>query len=288
MAKLTKPQANNHAQACKLLEKEKLSLEEKNFVLEHWREDATHINSVSGAFFTPPALARDFSIEVTGPCVIDLCAGIGSLAFAAWHHHTFDRRSLNRITCVEINPDYIAVGKKLLPEADWIQADVFHLPKDLARFDCVIANPPFGATKKSGKAPRFTGNIFEYRVIDIASDIGDYGVFIIPQSSAPFELSGKQCYRRSEHEKYRYFHAQTAITLGANCGFDTSVHRNDWTVVPPAVEIVTSDLREAREARASATESSQRDSDSACTAQCENSRNAGDTEKHFMFQPELF
>jgi predicted RNA methylase len=189
---------------------------------------------------------------------------------------------------VEINPDYIAVGKKLLPEANWIQADVFHLPKHIGHFDCAIANPPFGATKSSGRAPRFTGSIFEYRVIDIASDIADYGVFILPQSSAPFELSGKQCYRSNEHEKYRNFHAQTAVTLGANCGLDTSVHRNDWIAVPPVVEIVTSNLREARDTRASATECSRRDPDVACTAQCENSGDAGDTKKHSMFQAELF
>lgn len=285
MAKLSKTQARYHAHACELLAKEKLSLEEKYFVLQHWREDATHINSVSGAFFTPPALARDLSIEVAGPCVIDLCAGIGSLAFAAWHRHDFERASLNHVTCVEINPDYIAVGKKLLPEADWIQADVFHLPENLGRFDCVIANPPFGAIKSSGKAPRFTGNIFEYRVIDIASDIADYGVFIIPQSSAPFEFSGKACYQSSEHERYRNFHAQTAITLEPNCGLDTSVHRNDWTVVPPPVEIVTSDLREARKARASTAISSRRVSDFACT---DNSADAGSAETRFVFQPELF
>src|SRR5207249_941216 len=148
---------------------------------------ASHINSVSGAFFTPPALARDLSIEVHGRRVIDLCAGIGNLAFAVWHRHDCDRGSLTHLTCVEINPDYVAVGKKIIPEATWIQANVFELPKDMGHFDCAISNPPFGATKASGKSPRFTGNIFEYRVIDIASDIADYGVFIIPQVSAPFE-----------------------------------------------------------------------------------------------------
>jgi predicted RNA methylase len=256
MAKLTKEQARHHAEACKLLAKEKLSLDEKYFVLENWREDAQHINSVNGAFFTPPALARDLSIEVNGPRVVDLCAGIGSLAFAVWQKHALDRASLNQVTCVEINPDYVAVGKKILPEARWVQADVFDLPSDIGHFDCVIANPPFGATRASGEAPRFTPQIFEYRVIDIASDLADYGVFIIPQTSAPFEYSGKQAYRWNEHDKYRNFHKQTSIVLGPNCGLDTSVHRADWTAVPPAIEIVTANLLEARNARLSAVESS--------------------------------
>ncbi len=244
MAKLTKADAKKHAEACQLLAKEKLSLVEKEFVLENWREDANHINSAGGAFFTPPALARDFSVEATGPRVIDLCAGIGNLAFAVWH-----RYDLTHITCVEINPDYIAVGKKILPEATWIQADIFALPQDIGHFDCAIANPPFGATKASGKAPRFSGRLFEYRVIDIAGDLADYGVFIIPQTSAPFEYSGKPCYRSTVQDRYTNFVQQTAITLGANCGIDTSVHRNDWTIIPPPVEIVTADFLEARAAR---------------------------------------
>ncbi len=249
MAKLSKEQARNHDAACTLLEKEKLTLDEKYFVLDNWREDAHHINSVAGSFFTPQALARDLSIEVTGQRVIDLCAGIGSLSFAVWHHYDCDRARLQHITCLEINPDYVAAGRKILPEAVWIQADVFDLPRDIGRFDCAIANPPFGSTKPSGRAPRFTGNVFEYRIIDIASDIADYGVFIIPQMSAPFEYSGKQCYRSNEHDKYKCFSKQTSISLAANCGLDTSVHCKDWTIAPPPIEIVTADLRKAREAR---------------------------------------
>jgi predicted RNA methylase len=249
MAKLTKEQAKHYQDACRLLEKETLSLDEKYFVLEHWREDAHHINSVAGAFFTPPALAREFAIEVCGPHVIDLCAGIGALAFEVWQRHRYECGSLMDMTCVEINPDYVAVGKKILPEATWIQADVFELPKSIGHFDCAISNPPFGAAKTSGKAPRFTENVFEYRVIDVASDLADHGVFIIPQVSAPFEYSGQQCFRANEHARYESFRSQTSIALGANCGLDTSVHKNAWTIKPPAIEIVTADFRQARELR---------------------------------------
>ncbi len=226
MAKLTKEQAKKHAAACELLKKDRLTLEDKYFVLDHWREDAHHINSVNGAFFTPTGLARDLAIEIVGPRVIDLCAGIGSLAFAVWSRFDCDRSSLQNITCVELNPDYVAVGRKILPEAVWIQADVFALPGTIGHFDCAISNPPFGPAKASGKAPRFTGNVFEYRVIDIASDIADYGVFLVPQASAPFEYSG------------------------------TSVHRSDWSSAPPAIEIVTADFQRARQARSAATNGS--------------------------------
>ena len=36
-----------------------------------------------------------------------------------------NRKKRPHFPCVEINPDYISVGKNILPEATWIQADVF-------------------------------------------------------------------------------------------------------------------------------------------------------------------
>jgi hypothetical protein len=54
------------------------------------------------------------------------------------------------LTCVEINPRYFEVGRKLLPEARWINADVFDWRTlDLGRYDVAIANPPFGRVKPS-------------------------------------------------------------------------------------------------------------------------------------------
>lgn len=88
-----------------------LTEDEKWFVLENFHEGAMHINSKAGAFFTPSGLARDFSLHVTGPRIIDLCAGIGSLAFAC-------RDRASELVCVEINPDYARIGKKVVPEAN--------------------------------------------------------------------------------------------------------------------------------------------------------------------------
>ena len=245
MAKLTKKQAKLHAEACKLLEKQSLTFDEKWFVLENWQEGANHLNSVAGAFFTPALLARDLAMEVCGPRLIDLCAGIGALAFAAMHGF-YHPQGLPRITCLEINPDYIEVGKKILPEAHWVRADVFRLPPDLGKYDCAIANPPFGTTPTQGASPRYAGPAFEYKVIDIASDRADYGVFLIPQTSAPFEYSGKQCYSARPNAKYDRFREQTDVELGPSCGIDTSIYQHAWNGVMPIVEIVTADFREAR------------------------------------------
>lgn len=88
MSKLTKREIQLHDQAVCLLQKEHLSHEDKLFIFENFREDAEHINSKSGAFFTPFGLANDFTLQI--PClygktirIIDLCAGIGVLSYAA-------------------------------------------------------------------------------------------------------------------------------------------------------------------------------------------------------------
>jgi predicted RNA methylase len=249
MSKLTKPQIKAHKAACDLLTKDHLTYDDKWQVLEDWQESATHINSAAGAFFTPNGLAQDFAIEVAGRRILDLCAGIGKLAFMV--QNRFLWASLDEqpeITCVEINPDYIAVGKKVLPEARWIEADVFGLPA-LGRFDCVISNPPFGATRRSGRGPRFTGKEFEYHVIDIASDLADYGVFIVSQGIAPFRYSGQNAYSEAESESYKAFRDATKIELTAGCGIDTDYYRSEWRGVAPATEIVCADFTEARAAR---------------------------------------
>lgn len=252
MSKLTKQQAKSHAHACDLLSKEVLTLKERLFVLENWHEGARHINSAAGAFFTPSGLARDLSLEVAGHRIIDLCAGIGALAFAAHQRSAVFRSETVEITCVEINPDYLEVGRKVLPEANWILADVLDLPASIGRFDCVIANPPFGRIRSQDRSPHYLGAEFEYKAIDVASDLADYGVFLIPQSSAPFRLSGTMCFEERAEEKYLRFKEQTRIDLEPNCGIDTSLYRDKWHGVSVTTEIVLADFTEARSRRLAA------------------------------------
>lgn len=246
MSKLTKVQAKSHAAACELLRKDVLSIDDRFDVIENYQESATNINSIAGAFFTPPGLARDFSIEIPdGATIVDLCAGIGALSFAA-SIGVFER--VSRIVCIELNPEYAAVGRKIVPHAEWIVADIFDLP-DIGHFDCAIGNPPFGATKRTGNSSRYTGSEFEYHLIDVASEIADYGIFIIPQESAPFRYSGQETLTENRSARYRKFATNTAIELRPNCGIDTSIYSHDWHGVSPKVEIVTADFIEARHRR---------------------------------------
>ena len=110
---------------------------------------------------------------------------------------------------------------------------------------------PYHRKKCVQNAPRYSGADFAYHVIDIASDLADYGTFILPQSTSPFRYSGVPFYQRSESRSYTTFCDQTGIFLDAGCGIDTSQFRDQWKGASPVVEIVCADFTEARETRQS-------------------------------------
>lgn len=245
MSRLSKQQIARHEEACALLEKPELSLDEREFIINHWQESANHVNSAAGAFFTPLELAFQLALETKGcRTFIDLCAGIGALSYATWQYNI--REGVDRIVCVEINPDYVAVGRKVLPEAEWICASVVRIPAS-GRFDMAIGNPPFGKAAKI-TSPRYSGED-DLAVIDMASDIADFGTFIIPQMSAPFVFSGSECYQQRTSAKYDRFHEATGIELHAGCGVDCDYFRDQWRGVAPRVEIVTADFTELHRRR---------------------------------------
>ncbi len=253
MAKLTKQQVKDHETACGLLTKDTLTLEDKDFIFTHWHEGATNMNGKAGAFFTPLAMAFDMAFDISGKRVIDLCAGIGVLSYAVQIRavHGYADGKAPEIVCVEKNPEYVEVGKKLVPEAIWICGDVTDpvLMASLGHFDCAYGNPPFGTIKGSTKAPRSSSADFEYKVMDIASDLADTGTFIIPQHSASFRYSGQRQHSDGNTEKSDRFTAQTGITMNCGTGVDTAYHLDDWKDVKPLCEIVCCDFEEARAAR---------------------------------------
>lgn len=250
MAKLSKAEAKAHQQACDLLQMDVLTPDEREFVMANWQESANHVNSAAGAFFTPYALAMDFAFDVGGPKVIDLCAGIGSLSRAVLDRHLYGEQTFE-ITCVEINPAYVEVGRKIVPEATWICADVFDvLAMDLGKFDTAISNPPFGRIKRAegNKAPRYTGAEFEFHTIDIAAHLARSGTFIVPQMSAGFSYSGRSDYKRQTDGKAVEFQDKFGLFFQAGCGVDTAIYRDDWHGVAPMVEIVCVDFEGEQEA----------------------------------------
>lgn len=250
MAKLTKPEIRAHEQALALLDKPVLTDDDKEFVFRNWHEGATNINSQAGAFFTPYDMAFDFAFDVGGPRIIDLCAGIGMLSYAVYHRHVWGHLERKpQITCVERNPEYIAVGKKLLPEATWVEADVFDVidlglhAGDDGLFDYAISNPPFGNIKRTRNAPRYSGKDFEFHVIDIAAHIANRGTFIVPQGSAGFNYSGNKGYSRQSEGKAFKFQELSGLFFEAGVGLDTAYYREEWKGVSPLCEIVCVEFR---------------------------------------------
>lgn len=246
MAKLTKPQIKAHREACAILTKDRLNDDEREFVVENWMESANHINSAAGAFFTPLELAMTFAVEVSGGAmqggrVIDLCAGIGVLSLAVHWHNA--RNNVARMVCIEQNPDYVSVGRKVLPEAEWICGDVFDLPPSIGKFDFAIANPPFG------KGGPIKGVTLDLNVVAVASRLAEYGVFILPQMSCPFRYSGQQNYEPRIEPAYARFHEKTGITLEPSCGIDCDFARDQWRGVAPRVEVCIADFGEHCEVR---------------------------------------
>ena len=92
--------------------------------------------------------------------------------------------------------------------------------------------------------PCYSGTEFEYKIIDIAAEIADYGTFLIPQMSEPFRYSGAPYYKRLNGRKFQQFHDDTGIDMDAGCGVDTSYHQKDWKNSAPVTEIVSCDFTE--------------------------------------------
>lgn len=250
--KLSKEQTKNHDRAEELLKKEELTFDDKYFVLENWLPAATNNITKIASFFTPRMMANDFCYEAGSGNIIDLCAGIGMLSFQL-------NRFLDgnvKLTCIEINPDFVRVGKKVLPEANWILGDVLdeNLIKSLGSCDYVISNPPFGKIKTGNTQNwlQYKGTEFEYKVIEIGNYLARCrGTFILPQLSCPFRISGVRQNQVEEEtnktEKYKKFVKETGLTLSPNCGFDLSSYSNEWAGTNQVCEIAICEYEEIRD-----------------------------------------
>lgn len=251
MAKLTKAQRKAHAEAEAILTKDRLTEDERDFVLRNWHEGANFINGAAGAFFTPYDLASDFAIDAGAGRVIDLCAGIGGLAFHVARRAAWSSTRTTELTCIEINPRYVEIGRKLVPDARWINADLFDWRDlDLGRYDAAIGNPPFGRVRRSGNGPRYRGPDFEFHAIDIAAELADHGAFLIPQTSASFRYSGAPYFDRRDHGKGADFERQTGLAMDGGVGIDTAIYRDEWKDTAIVCEVACFDFAEARAQRA--------------------------------------
>lgn len=241
MAKLSKQTQERHLQACNLLEKEVLTYEDKYFILENWQESYSFQNGLMGAFFTPVLLARELSVMYNDKRTIDLCAGIGCLAFHAYHCE-----GVTDIVCIEKNPEYVEVGKKILPEATWICGDILDedLMRGLGKFENSISNPPFGNVSKTSSVGhlKYRKPNFELKAVEVASKLSKHGFFILPTTSVSFTNRCNGVTQKNDSSKADEFTAMTGIEFDGSYPIDTRVFDEDWRGVKVAVELVYCDF----------------------------------------------
>lgn len=241
MAKLTKAQAKRHAAAVALIERPgPLNLEERETVFTDWHEGADSNQTWSSAYFTPVSLASDLRFDMPGRgTLIDLCAGIGRLAYFAGGQGVYEdyRHKYSRIVCIERNPRYVELGKRLFPEAEWICGDVLdpQVTRGLGSFDAAIMNPPFGtATKSDHKAPRYKGADMDLAVMDVAASLAPWCLAIVPRDRARWTKRGDaQPSKRAD-----LFQQATGLDVWRFSNLDCDFYIDEWNGVAPSVEIV--------------------------------------------------
>ncbi len=151
MGRLTQLEEKAHDDALALLSLTRvLSNDEVDFVYRHYSPLATHRVAQNAIYFTPPEAAALLAIyaRMEGRArIIDLAAGIGILTHhmllaERWDDHTAAKQHV----CVELDAEFVAVGRKLLPQVEWVCGNSFDpdLMHALGSFDAGIANPPFG------------------------------------------------------------------------------------------------------------------------------------------------
>jgi predicted RNA methylase len=257
MSKLTKKEAKNHLAAMELVNNNlPLTEDEKRFILNNYDPNANHMTTISGAFFTPENVARDFAI-VSDPngVVVDLCAGIGmlgykiieadNLAYGGWKPNGWASAEVERLICIELNEEYVKVGKRILPEAEWILGSVFdqNIVKNLGQVDCVISNPPFGMSRFGTHDPswvKFHSNMsFDLTLIALATEISNAGHFILPYGKTCYDVKERK-YRNND-KKLNDFIKKTGFVLWPSA-WDLSPYQNEWNGASPDVEFVSMEI----------------------------------------------
>lgn len=243
MGRLSKRELAAHAAACRLIDSGRpLSSDEIDQCYQDWHEGATSNQTAASAFFTPIDMAADMRFDMPGRgSFVDLCAGTGRLAYYAGAQHCWpeSRPSYSRIVCVERNPEYVAIGRRLFPAAEWICGDALDpaVWRQIGQVDFAIANPPFGRTTKSDyAAPRYRGAEFELAALDVMAHLAPEGWAIVPASTAPFDGTGRG--RVVDTSKADRWREATGLGLHRFANVDPQHYRDQWRGTCPAVELV--------------------------------------------------
>jgi predicted RNA methylase len=235
--KLSRREVKEQQTLLELLKKEKLSEEEIDNIYTEINPGILGDVTANGAFFTPYGLAQDVAVmnHARGH-VLDLCGGIGMLSYRAWDMDTYEKR-IRSLTIIELNPKYVEIGKKLLPQANWICGSVFDkqlldsLAPDGGKWDTIISNPPFGKAIVKEKIEWLNYNsAADLMVLEVALRYGKDAYFILPSNSVPFRFSGAPYYQENiGRELTRFIKINKEFLFNMSCdGIDCSIYRDEW------------------------------------------------------------
>lgn len=230
--------------------------EQVDRIYENFHPSMIDNQTENGAFYTPYGLAQDVAVfsDRSGH-IVDVCAGIGMLAYRLQQMDSYEKK-IESITCIELNPRAVEVGKKLLPNANWICGNAFDkkmwdkLVKNLPdkRFDFMVSNPPFG--KDMNKRTNDFLNMTTERdlmVLELCLRYAKGGYFIMPQGSCPYTYSGRQMGYEDKPERWsgkwkRFMKANKDFLFNISCdGIDSSIYKEEWkglnTMVVEAMDV---------------------------------------------------
>jgi predicted RNA methylase len=254
MSKITKQQLKQHEEAEQLLwgSDRPLNRHEVEFCLEHWdpRADSGRHVAHNQAYFTPMVLACEAAMYVggNGRRVVDICAGTGRLAYAVLAANGWQPQEV-QVTAVEFNPEFVRVGRRLLPEVDWILGDCYDLSlwQSLPRFDEAISNPPFGKVVAA-----YDTDWVGYRgpagltVAAIGLQVARLGIkMILPQAQTIFRYSGADLRYGAHADSYpgylkKFMTGRPGLEWDhTSLDTEAETYKSEWRGAAPVVEVVS-------------------------------------------------
>ncbi|WP_273455815.1 methyltransferase [Nevskia ramosa] len=217
--KLSKQDAEKHLRVMALVHSDRVLNQDERFqILEDFHEGAQHLNGLAGAFFTPIDLAYSVHAEqISGVrSMVDLCAGIGRLSW--WAHEEGVQ-----LTCVELNPDYVAAGRRALPNAQWWQASMFDDNVLSLRSEMVVSNPPFGRLPAKERPDWIVSQQLHLAAVEVSAMIASDGCFILP---------------RNDHVPQESVRTTSGLRSLRRTSVDGNVYRNEWRNASPTVDVL--------------------------------------------------
>lgn len=236
--KLTKAELKIQKEVQSVLHKSEapLTFEEKEFIYTNFHPGTLSDITSDSAYFTPLDLAYDFGLFAGRYGVtVDMCAGIGTLTFAARTRDYYEKDITTSI-CIERNPKFIEIGKRLLPEAIWIEGDIFdksiwdNITTTYGKIDCIISNPPFGKVTKTGADRnwlKYKGSDLDMAAIEVALMHTTNVSMILPSGSTTFQYSGRPYFKEVVNKKVDKLKKETGYQFYmGNPGIDCSVYED--------------------------------------------------------------